>query len=139
MIPADLALIHAAANRRERPWAEAEFADLLTHPTTMLTGDSRCFVLGRIVLDEAEVLTLATHPDHQRRGLARAALIDFERVAGDQGAKSCFLEVAEDNVPAKALYLSNGYAQIGRRPGYHHMTDGTQVAALVLQKTLPGH
>ncbi len=137
MTPADLALIHAAANSRERPWSEAEFADLLAHPATILTGDSRSFVLGRVVLDEAEVLTLATHPDHQRQGLARAALTAFERVSRQRSAKTCFLEVAEDNHPAKALYLSNGYAQIGRRRGYYHMADGAQVAALVLQKTLP--
>jgi len=134
--PAALAALHAQAFDATRPWSEAEFAALLTAAGTILTGDTRAFVLGRVTLDEAEVLTLATAPAYRRQGLARAALAAFEAAAQARGATTVFLEVAEDNAPARALYAAQGYAPAGRRPGYYATGTGTPVAALVLRKTL---
>ncbi|NCO87237.1 MAG: GNAT family N-acetyltransferase [Rhodobacterales bacterium] len=136
MTPAALAALHAQAFDATRPWSEAEFAALLTAAGTILTGDTRAFVLGRVTLDEAEVLTLATAPAYRRQGLARAALAAFEAAAQARGATTVFLEVAEDNAPARALYAAQGYAPAGRRPGYYATGTGTPVAALVLRKTL---
>ena len=39
---------------------------LLPQTGVILCGDAKSFVLGRVIAGEAEVLTLATHPDHQR-------------------------------------------------------------------------
>ncbi len=88
-----------------------------------MTGDAGCFVLGRVTLDEAEILTLATHPDLRRRGHARSALRRFEAAVTRLGARKIFLEVAEDNAAALALYLGAGYSEIGRRPGYYRRAD----------------
>ncbi len=136
MTPLALAALHGQAFDSMRPWSEAEFAALLATPGTILTGDDRAFVLGRVTLDEAEVLTLATSPAHRRRGLARAALVAFEAAARGLGATTVFLEVAEDNAPARAFYAALGYAQVGRRPGYYATREGMSVAALVLRKAL---
>jgi len=133
---ADLARTHARAFRTTRPWAAEEFAGLLAAKGVFLTGDTRGFALGRVTLDEAEVLTIATDPAHQRQGLARAALQALEAQATAAGARQMFLEVAEDNTPARALYLSMGYAQTGRRPGYYATGPGPAVAALILSKPL---
>ena len=78
MTPDALARLHATAFEQDRPWSPEEFASLLTQPGTLLLGDERAFILGRVILDEAEVLTLATHPDHRRRGLATTLLARFE-------------------------------------------------------------
>lgn len=136
MTPADLAKAHAAAFSATRAWSETEFADLLAHAGTYVAGDSDCFILLRTVLDEAEVLTLATDPQMRRRGLARRVLKASEDLAKEKGALTIFLEVAEDNDAAISLYTSSGYAQIGRRPGYYLPKDGAPIAALVMRKSL---
>ncbi|MEY1554553.1 GNAT family N-acetyltransferase [Yoonia sp. R2331] len=131
-LPADLAATHAAANQVDRAWTATEFQDLLAAGAT-LTGDARSFVLGRIIAGEGEVLTLATHPDHQRKGLARAALAAFCATCD-----TVFLEVAADNAAALALYRSAGFAQVGKRAGYYKRPNHTPVDALVLQYKAAG-
>lgn len=68
-----MAATHAAAFTQSRPWTTGEFAELLSSPLSLVVGDERCFALFRVIADEAELLTIATHPDHQRQGLARPA------------------------------------------------------------------
>jgi ribosomal-protein-alanine N-acetyltransferase len=136
MTPDILAAVHAAAFSATRAWSAAEFAGLLKHSGTACIGNHDCFVLIRVVADEAEILTLATHPDKRRRGLARATLDAAETAAIDAGATAIFLEVAEDNTPAQALYETAAYRQVGRRPGYYLPKDTPPIAALVLRKDL---
>jgi ribosomal-protein-alanine N-acetyltransferase len=136
MTPSDLARLHAAAGLPERPWSAAEFASLLAAPGALLLGDGRAFLLGRVAADEAEVLMLATHPSQRRRGLARGLLAAFAREAAGRGAGRAFLEVAEDNAPARALYAGAGWRAAGRRPGYY-AREGAAAAALVLARDLP--
>lgn len=136
MTPTDLATTHDLAFIAERPWTAKEFADLLAQRGTILTGTSDSFVLGRVTLDEAEVLTVATAPDARRQGLARAALAEFCSKAQAAGATSAFLEVAADNTPALALYRLEGFAQVGQRPGYYVRTDAAPADALVLRRLL---
>lgn len=135
MTPDALARLHAMAFAgMDRPWEPSEFASLLSLPRTLLLGDARAVLLARVSADEAEVLTLATDPAHRRRGLAAALLRDFEAQARDRGAARAFLEVAEDNAPARALYESQGYAGVGRRPRYYARALGPAAAALILAK-----
>jgi len=65
---------------------------------------------------------------------ARSAL---QAAATRLGARKIFLEVAEDNAAALALYLGAGYSEIGRGAGYYRRADRPAVAALVLEKPLP--
>jgi ribosomal-protein-alanine N-acetyltransferase len=132
--PEALAATYAAAFQAERAWTEAEFANLLGQPGVILCGEVRSFALGRVTLDEAEVLTLATVPAARRQGLARAALEAMAVSAAEAGAARMFLEVAEDNLPAIGLYRSCGFLQVGRRPGYYVRLSGQKVAALVMEK-----
>lgn len=136
MTSQELAQLHAAAFSATRAWSAAEFTDLLSHPQTFAIGGKDCAALVRTVLDEAEVLTVATHPAKRRLGLARKTLDEAERQAKAQGAATIFLEVAEDNVAAIGLYMSSGYTQVGRRPGYYMPKDGAAIAALVMRKSL---
>jgi len=136
MTPQALAALHAAALSATRAWSEQEFASLLSHPGTFAIGSQHSFVLIRTVADEAEILTLATAPEKRRQGLARATLRQAEDRAKTQGARIIFLEVAEDNIAGISLYVTAGYAEVGRRPGYYTPDKGPPVAALVLRKSL---
>ena len=137
MTPHDLATLHAAAFKNTRSWTEAEFADLLGSDFSFVEGDDSGFALGRVIADEAELLTLATLPSLRRQGFARHWLARFEYTAKKRGAATAFLEVAEDNTAAIALYLSAGYAKTGARSNYYTRTDGLHVGALIMAKTLP--
>jgi ribosomal-protein-alanine N-acetyltransferase len=136
MTPQDLATLHARAFSATRAWSAQEFTDLLAGPGTFAVGDSNSFCLIRTVLDEAEVLTIATDPAQRRKGLARNVLQSAEELATARGATEIFLEVAEDNLAAISLYASSNYRQIGRRPGYYLPKDAAPIAALVLRKSL---
>ena len=133
---AALAATHARAFAGTRGWSETEFASLLASPGVYLAGDAKSFVLGRVTLDEAEILTLATDPAWQRQGLARKVLQQFGTIAKRQGAATVFLEVAADNAPALALYRHAGFVEVGQRPQYYATQTGTRIGALVLRKVL---
>lgn len=136
MTPAALAALHARCFTTPRPWSEAEFAELLGTPFTFLLTAPSGFLLGRVIAGEAELLTVAVAPEARRLGSGRALLAGFAQAARARGADSAFLEVAEDNAPARALYAAAGWAEAGRRRGYYHTPDGRRIDALVL--TLPG-
>jgi ribosomal-protein-alanine N-acetyltransferase len=139
MTPERLAALHALAfTDTPRPWTAAEFALLLAEPTTLLAIRPEGFALGRIAGPEAELLTLAVHPDARRRGHALALVAAFESAAADRGAEVALLEVAVTNAAARALYARLGYATAGRRPGYYVRGAAPPVDALVLSKRLAG-
>jgi len=134
---ADLAALHKASFTLPRPWSETEFAGLLSMADVFLTcGDGPSFALGRVVVGEAELLTLAVDPSAQGRGLGRAALDGYEGEARRRGADISFLEVATTNTVAIKLYMSHGYSESGRRRAYYAAADGTKVDAFVFSKPL---
>lgn len=130
--PGALARTHAAANQVDPAWSATAFATLL-ETGAILTGDARSFVLGRVIAGEAEVLTLATHPDHQRKGLARAALAAF---CATPGIDRVFLEVAADNAAAITLYRQAGFSEVGQRRGYYRRPNQPAVDALVFARQM---
>lgn len=140
MTPSELAALSARAYRHMQPWSEADFAATLSHPTALLTPGDGAFVLGRVIVDEAEILALATDPDRQRRGQGRAVLAAFERQAAARGAVTVFLEVAAANLPARGFYSACGYTETGRRRGYYRTPEGGRDDALLMAKALTfGH
>lgn len=136
MTPEALAALHAAAFADARPWSAREFADLLASPHVFLCTGSNGFALGRVIADEAELLTLAVHPAKRRCGLGEQLLTAFQDTARTRGATRAFLEVAEDNNAAIGLYSKVGYTLSGRRPGYYAKTDGSRVDACLMDKRL---
>jgi [ribosomal protein S18]-alanine N-acetyltransferase len=137
MTPDMLAAIHAACfGTTPRPWSAREFDALLALDTTLLVGRADGFAVGRVAGPEAELMTLAVLPDARRRGHARSLLAAFEAEAHARGAIEVYLEVAETNAHARALYASAGYATAGFRRDYYSARGQARVAALVLRKAL---
>ena len=52
------------------------------------------------------------------------------------GASELFLEVREDNEPAKYLYNRAGFVQVGRRADYYTANDGNRRAAITMRYSL---
>lgn len=129
-----LATLHAAAFPHE-PWDAAALAGMLATPgTAALTtaGDLTGFILLRVVLDEAEVLTICVSETARRRGAGRALLRAALNAAAAGGAAALYLEAAADNVSALALYRSAGFAEAGRRRGYYRR-GAEKIDALVMR------
>lgn len=133
-----LAAIHAEAF--DDAWSAADIATLLESPGVFAlaadeAGEPAGFILCRVAVDEAEVLTIATRPAHRRRGIAAALLASGMSAAAGAGAASVFLEVAVDNPGAVALYRSQGFSEVGRRPNYYARAEGA-VSALIMRLDL---
>jgi ribosomal-protein-alanine N-acetyltransferase len=94
------------------------------------------FALARRAADECELLSLAVLPARRGTGIGRLLLDAVIARAQTGGAGSVFLEVAEDNAIAQALYRHAGFRPVGRRPGYYRRPDGAPVAALTFALTL---
>ena len=133
-----IATLHAASFRHG--WSDGEFERMLgernivAHRATV--GRSlHGFILSRLVAGEAEILSVAVAAARRGRGLARALLnLHLRRLAG-LGARAVFLEVDEDNEPARRLYRRAGFREVGRRPGYYQGRDHA-ATALVLRRDL---
>jgi ribosomal-protein-alanine N-acetyltransferase len=124
------------------PWSRQSLARQIAAPgaITLLCLDpddaAVGFALARVGGDEAELLGVGVAPDRRRRGLARALLREVERRARAAGARRLYLEVAEDNVAALALYGKVGYGTVGRRPDYYRDAASGRRAALILGRDL---
>lgn len=132
-----MAALHAACFLRPPPWSETDFAGLLRQPGVFALTEGMGLALGRVVADEAELLTLAVDPAARRQGLGARLLTRFLDQAAARGATTAFLEVAADNAPALALYSRAGFAAVGRRRGYCRAPGMAAVDALVMARPLP--
>ena len=82
------------------------------------------YLLATIILDEAEILSIAVSSDHQNCGRGTGLLGHFLAYIDAQHVKTALLEVAADNVSALTLYHRHGFAEFGRRPSYYKRSDG---------------
>lgn len=131
------AALHGASFHRG--WSEGEFERLLldrnvvAHRATM-RGALVGFILSRLVLDEAEILSVVVASARRGRGLARQLLETNLRRLAARGARSVFLEVDEGNLSARRLYRRAGFRDIGRRESYYPAAGNS--AALILRRDL---
>lgn len=130
-----LAALHAASFPAQAAWGADAIGMMLGLPGAFaLWRPGEGFVLARAAGGEAEIVTLAVVPAARRRGLGAALMTGAMAVAVARGASALFLEVAEANAAALALYRSLGFVEVGRRPRYY--ADGAD--ALVLRRDLGG-
>ena len=111
------------------PWPERSFRyELTDNPASNcwvaeLDGQVVGMIVAWLIVSEAHIATLATHPDFRRRSIAKRllsyALQDLMRA----GARSSFLEVRESNQAARAMYRKFGYIETGRRTRYYRDND----------------
>ena len=128
-----LAAIHAAAFPPEEVWSSKVISLHLGLPGGFGLIDARGgLILARTIMDEAEILTLAVLPEVRRQGLGRDLLRAAMHQAAATDAHTMFLEVAEDNTPARRLYASLGFIEVGRRKRYYANGDDALVMRVAL-------
>jgi [ribosomal protein S18]-alanine N-acetyltransferase len=139
--PADawaFASLHAKSFHQA--WSDGEFDRLLRAANVVAhrvaSGrDLIGFILSRMAADEAEILSIAVARSRRGEGLgSRLVEVNLRRLAG-LGVRTVFLEVAENNLPARRMYQRLGFRDVGRRTGYYSAANGS--AALILRRELP--
>ena len=136
-----LAAIHATAFNR--PWSAIEFERLLADRAVLADGlffgpddEPAGFALSRVVIDEAEILTIAVAAPARGKGRSRLLLAQHLEGLLMAGARKVHLEVDEGNEPALRLYRGLGFAETGKRPSYYSRSDGGRTAALTMSRAL---
>ena len=118
------------------PWSEKSIASELDNQWALwLVALERDAVVGYIgsqtAVDETDVMNVAVHPDHRRKGIAEALIEMLIKQLQEQGSHALMLEVRASNAPAIALYEKIGFRQVGLRKNYYRKP---KEDALILRK-----
>ncbi len=135
-----IAALHAACFDDE-PWSEQDVAELLATPGAIAVlaqdgGEPLGFALARAAAEDCELLSIGVLQAARRGGIGRHLLHAVFHRAAAAGAARLFLEVAEDNLAARALYGQEGFTRIGQRKGYYRRPSGPAGDAVVLARRL---
>jgi len=133
-----LAQLHGASFHRG--WGETEFERMLSERNTLvhrlrLGRTTIGFAVSRIGADEAEILSIAVDAGHRGKGFSRNLLLTHLGHLAGRGVRTIFLEVEENNQPARRLYERAGFAVVGRRERYYRQ-GGEQLNALLMRRDL---
>jgi len=120
------------------PWSEKSIASELDSRLSCwlvaLEGERVVGYVGsQTVIDESDMMNIAVHPDHRRRGVAENLVGRLSDALRLRGSKALMLEVRVSNEPAIRLYEKLGFVQVGRRPNYYR---NPKEDALILRKAL---
>ena len=124
------------------PWPERSFHfELTENPVSRswvaeFGGRITAMLVLWLIIDEAHIATLATHPDFRRQGIGEQLMIAALLSARAEGAARAFLEVRAGNAAALALYGKYGFMVAGERPGYYK--DNNENAILMNLEDLKG-
>jgi [ribosomal protein S18]-alanine N-acetyltransferase len=134
-----LAQLHGASFHRG--WGEGEFESMLVERNTLvhrlrIGRKTIGFAVSRLAADEAEILSIAVALSHRGRGLSRDLLLTHLGHLAGRGVRKVFLEVEENNQPARRLYHWAGFGIVGRRERYYREADGEQLDALLMRRDL---
>jgi [ribosomal protein S18]-alanine N-acetyltransferase len=96
------------------------------------------YVAFSVIAGEMEIMNIAAHPFHRRKGLGFRLMSAALGLGRAEGVSECFLEVRSSNTAAIDLYAKFGFMQIGTRKNYY--PDNKEDALLFrlgLQGSLP--
>ena len=117
------------------PWPRQVYADELTRPqarvdVAWMGGRIVGYAITWAVLDEVDLLEIATAPEARRRGVGHALLAVVCARADREEARQTALEVRAGNTPARALYERCGFAVVAARKGYY-ADDGEDAVVMI--------
>jgi len=116
---------------------EDEFRTFLSQPAALgyvveENGRILSYVLFIFAADSSDLCHIVTRSWARGKGYAKQLLQAALQALSARGVREVFLEVQVGNIAAESLYSSLGAVQVGTRPGYYVLADGTQVDARVM-------
>jgi len=136
MIRADVEqVLKVEAGICEIPWTRRNFE-------SCIDSDYQCWMMhknnqhiGHSVLSaaagEAHLLNISIAKNFQGQSLGRTLLRYMLECAENLKAQTVFLEVRASNSVAQALYLSEGFNEVGLRPAYYPSPQGREDAVIM--------
>lgn len=115
---------HMLAKAHATTWVYEEAGQLVAHVLVLF---NRATAIARLY-------SIAVHPDHRGKGLARRLVQTAEQEALRQGRAYLRLEVRGDNAASLGLFRSLGYRSFGLIPDYYE----DHMQAVRLEKHLVG-
>lgn len=118
------------------PWSQQSIASELHNPLSLwLVAQEGQTLLGYVgsqtCQDETDMMNIAVSPASRRQGVARALIEALVSALRERGSKQLTLEVRASNGPARQLYESLGFLQVGLRKNYYR---NPKEDALILRK-----
>jgi len=106
------------------PWTKEQFVLALqqekNHFLYVVNGRNLVgFLAYSYLLDQADIINLAIHPDFQKEGLATQLLMLMEENLNKAKIKEVFLEVRAKNLAAQKFYQVQGFEKISMRSHYY--------------------
>ncbi|MHA3891149.1 ribosomal protein S18-alanine N-acetyltransferase [Acinetobacter sp. GXMZU3951] len=121
---------------QSHPWSTKQFQDAVdSYQCTVIeqAGQVVGFCILQPVLDEANLILMAIHPNQQGKGLGYQLLEQSITLLKNQPVQ-IFLEVRESNQAAIALYEKSGFHQIDLRKNYYPCPKGGREHAIIMVK-----
>ncbi len=120
------------------PWSENSIATELNSRLSywlvaVEDGEVVGYIGSQSVLGESDMMNVAVHPDHRRRGIAEMLVNALSHDLKERDNVCLTLEVRVSNKPAIALYEKLGFQQVGLRKNYYR---NPKEDALILRKSL---
>jgi len=123
------------------PWSEGIFRDCLRVGYLCRVAEVDGAIVGYGIVamgaGEAHLLNLCVRADLRGRGIGRNMLRLLVERSRQASMEAVFLEVRPSNPGAIALYLSEGFVQVGLRKGYYQAPGGREDALVLKLDLLP--
>ena len=119
------------------PWTAQQFLESVeSYQSTVIEQQNQIlgFCILQPVLDEANLLLMAIHPEFQGQGLGYQLLEKSIELLKNHPVQ-IFLEVRESNLGAIKLYEKSGFHQIDLRRNYYPKPDGPREHAIIMVKS----
>ena len=106
------------------PWSEKSIASELDNALSLwrvaVEGDAVIGYVGsQTVLGWSDMMNVAVHPDHRRKGVGERLVTALEEALKEKESTCLTLEVRISNAPARTLYEKLGFSEVGRRKNYY--------------------
>ena len=118
------------------PWSENSVASELENPLSLwlvaMDGERLAGYVGsQTVLGESDMMNVAVDGAYRRQGVGKMLIEALVEHLKARESHCLTLEVRDSNTPARSLYASLGFSEIGRRKNYYR---NPREDALILRK-----
>lgn len=116
------------------PWSENQIANIPENACYLgaFCDDELCGIgSAYFVLDECQIMNIAVSQNYRKNGIGKGIINEIIKKSLEKGCNYITLEVAEDNLPAIALYEKCGFIAVGGRKNFYGST-----SAIIMEKQL---
>ena len=120
------------------PWSKKDIFSYICSDTGMCftaleDGEPIAYIIGQKIPPEAEIYRIAVREDKRQRGIGYRLLSYALKTERGSGVETVFLEVRERKLPARNLYRTYGFNEVGHRENYYQNPKDNAVIMMIMQ------